>query len=106
MDEIYLSGLEGKLAKRTIDWQCSKLMKENFESKCNAGKCQLLLCLLKSNCLVVVWRIMGINMVRILEANNHFFRNLQYVFNATGNMSCTKDICVARRVLSKSVVSK
>ena len=57
MDEICLSGLEGKFPKRTIDWQCSKLMKEYFESKGDAGKCQLILCLLNSNCLVVVRRI-------------------------------------------------
>ena len=81
-------------------------MKEYFESKCNAGKCQLLLCLLKSNCLVVVRRILGINMVRSLEANNHIVRNLQSAFNAIGKTSHTKDICAAHRVLSESVVSK
>ena len=66
VDESCLSGLEGKFPKRTIDWQCSKLMKEYFESKGDAGKCELLLCLLKSNCLVVVRIIMGIKMVRSL----------------------------------------
>ena len=63
MDEICLSGLEGKFPKGTIDWQCNKLMKEYFESKDDVGKCQLLLCLLKSSCLVVVRIILGINMV-------------------------------------------
>ena len=76
MDESCLSGLEGKFPKCTINWQCSKLMKEYFESKGDAGKCQLLLCLLKSNCLVVVRRILGINMVRSLEDNNHIVTNL------------------------------
>ena len=57
VDESCLSGLEGKFPKCTIDWKCSKLMKEYFESK---GKCQLLICLLNSNCLVVVRRILGI----------------------------------------------
>ena len=52
-------------------------MKGYFESKGNAGKCQLLLCLLKSNCLVVVRRILGINMVRSSKANNHIVRNIQ-----------------------------
>ena len=46
VDEICLSGLEGKFPKRTIDWQCNKLMKEYFESKGDASKCQLLLCFL------------------------------------------------------------
>ena len=45
-------------------------------------------------------------MVRISDANNHIVRNLQYAFNAIGNMPRTKDICAAYRVLSKSVVSK
>ena len=45
-----MSGLEGKFPKRIIDWQCSKLIKEYFESKGDACKCQLLLCLLKGQC--------------------------------------------------------
>ena len=81
-------------------------MKEYFESKGDAGKCQLLLCLLKSNCLVVVRRIMGINMVISSDANNHIVRNLQYSFNAIRKTSCTKYLCAARRVLSESVVRK
>ena len=82
----------------TIDWKCSKLMKEYFESKGNVGKCQLLLCLLKSNCLVVVRRILGIKMVRSSKANYHIVRNIQYGFNAIGKTSRTKDICAARHV--------
>ena len=99
VDKICLSGLEGKLPKRTIDWQCSKILKEYFECKGDAGKCQLLISLLKSNCLVVVRRILGIKMVRSSEANNHIVINLQSSFNAIGNMSRTKDLCAARRVL-------
>ena len=81
-------------------------MKEYFESKGDASKCKLLLCLLKSNCLVVVRRILGINMVISLEDNNHIVINLQSSFNAIGKTSHTKDICAAHRALSKSVVSK
>ena len=106
VDESCLSGLEGKFPKHTIDWQCNKLMKEYFESKGDVGKFQLLLCLLKSNCLVVVRRILGIKMVRSSEANNHIVRNLQSSFNAIGKTSHTKYLCAARRVLSESVVSK
>ena len=80
-------------------------MNEYFESKGDAGKCQLLLCLLKSNCLVVR-RIMGINMVRISDANNHIVRNLQSAFNVIGKTSHTKNLCAAHCVLSESVVSK
>ena len=81
-------------------------MKEYFESKGDAGKCQLLLCFLKSNCLVVVRRILGIKMVKISEANNHIVRNIQSTFNAIGKMSRTKYICAAHHVLSESVVRK
>ncbi len=106
VDESCLSGLEGKLPKRTIDWQCSKILKEYFESKSDAGKCQLLLSLLKSNSLVVVRRILGIKMVKSLDVNNHIARNLQYTFNAIGNMSHTKYLFAAHRVLLESVVRK
>ena len=106
VDENCLSGLEGKFPKCTIDSQCSKLMKDYFESKCDASKYQLLLCLLNSNCLVVVRRIMGIKMVRILEANNHIVINLQSTFNVIGKTSRIKDLCAAHHVLSESVVSK
>ena len=80
-------------------------MKEYFESKGDAGKFQVLLYLLKSNCLVVMG-ILGINMVRTSESDNHIVINLQYAFNAIGKTSRTKDICVAHRVLSESVVRK
>ena len=106
VDESCLSSLEGNFPKPTIYWKCRKLMNEYFESKGNVGKCKLLLCLLKSNCLVVVRRILGIKMVIISEDNNHIVRNLQSTFNAIGKTSRTKDLCVARRVLSELVVSK
>ena len=60
VDESCLSCLEGKFPKYTIDWKCNKLMKGYFESKGDADKCQLLLCFLNSNCLVVVRIFMGI----------------------------------------------
>ena len=104
VDESCMSGLEGKLLKRTIDCQCSKILKEYFESKGDAGKCQLLLCLLKSNCLVVVKRIMGIKMVKSSEDNKHIVRNIQSTFNAIGKMSHTKYLCTARHVLLELVV--
>ena len=81
-------------------------MKQYFESKGDASKCQLLLCLLKSNCLVVVRIILGINMVISSEANNHIVRNIQFAFNTIEKTSCTKYLCAACRVLSELVVSK
>ena len=54
VDECALESLEGKLPDRTIRYQTFKIIKQYFESKSDAGKCQLLLSLLKSRCLVVV----------------------------------------------------
>ena len=105
VDEICLFGLEVKFPKRTIDWKCNKLKKEYFESKGDAGKFKLLLCFLKSNCLVVVRRILGIKMDRSSEANNHIVRNIQSAFNAIGKTSRTKYLCATHHVLSASVVS-
>ena len=45
-------------------------------------------------------------MVRSSKANNHLVINLQSAFNAIGKTSCTNDLYVARRLLSKLVVSK
>ena len=60
----------------------------------------------KVKLLVVFRRILGIKMVRILEANNHIVRNLQFAFNAIGNTSRTKYICAPCCVLSGSIVIK
>ena len=106
VDESCLSGLEGKFPKCTINWQCRKLMKEYLESKGDLGKCQLLLCLLKANCLVVIRIIIGTKMVTSSKANNHIVRNIHSSFNAIGKTSRTKYVCVSHRLLSESVVSK
>lgn len=53
VDECALESLAGKLLDRTIHYQTFKI-KQYFEWKYDAGKCQLLLPLLKSRRLVVV----------------------------------------------------
>ena len=106
VDDSTLASLEGKLPKRTIAWQCRKIIKEFFESKTDGAKCQLLLALLKSHCLAVVRKILGIKVVSCSEASNHVVRNLQSAFNLIGKTSRTKDRNAARRVLSESIVNK
>ena len=64
IDESELVTLEGKLPKQTIDWQCNKIIKDFFESKSDASKCQFLMALLNSHILVVVMKILGIRIVR------------------------------------------
>ena len=51
VDESALSSMEGKIPKHTIHLHCSKIIKQYFEPKSNAGKCQLFLSLLKSRSL-------------------------------------------------------
>ena len=65
--ESSLVSLECKLTKRTNDWKCSKIIKDVFESKGDPSKCQLKLALLKSHCLAVVAKILGINIVRLFR---------------------------------------
>lgn len=105
MDDSTLAGVEGKLPKRTIAWQCSKIIKDFFESKTDGAKCQLLLALLKSHCLTVVRKILGIKVVSCSEASSHVVSNLQSAFNLIGKTSRTKDRNAARRVLSESIVN-
>ena len=106
MDESLLAHLEGKLPKWTIYWQCNKIVKDFFESKNDASKCQLFLALLKSHSLVVVRRLLGIKIVRILDTSNHVVRNLQYGFNTIGKSTHSKDHNVACLVLSESILTK
>ena len=54
VDECALESLEGKLPDWTIHYQTFKIIKKYFESKSDAGTCQLLLSLLKSRCLAIV----------------------------------------------------
>ena len=74
--------------------------------KSDAGKCQLLLSLLKSRCLAVVRKILGIKTVRGSETSNHIVRNLVDAFQKIGRKTHSKDCNATRRVLSESIVSK
>ena len=84
MDESGLASLEGNLLDQTIHYQTFKIIKQNFKSKLDAGKCQLLLSLLKSRCLAVVRKILGIKTVRGSETSNHIVRSLVDVFQKIG----------------------
>ena len=106
VDECALESLEGKLPNQTIHYQTFKIIKQYFESKFDVGKFQLLLSLLKSKCLVVVRKILGIKIVRGSETSNHIVRNLVDVFQKIGRKTRSKDRNAARRVLSESIVSK
>ena len=84
VDECALESLEGKLPDRTIGYPTFKVIKQYFELKFDAGKCQLLLSLLKSRCLAIVRKNLGIKTVRGLETSNHIVRNLVDAFQKIG----------------------
>jgi hypothetical protein len=106
VDESGLASLEGKLPNHTIHYHSYKIIKEYFEPKSDAAKCQLFLALLKSRSLTVVRRILGIKTVKSLETSHHIVRNLVDVFQRIGKKSHSKDHNAARHVLSQSIVSK
>ena len=84
MDECAIESLKGKLPDRTIHYQTFKFIKQYFESKSDVGKCQLLLSLLKSRCLAIARKILGIKTVRGSETSNHIVRNLVDAFQKIG----------------------
>jgi hypothetical protein len=71
VDESCLASLEGKLPNYTIHYNYYKTIKEYFEPKSNAMKCQLFLDLLKSRSFTIVKRILGIKTMKILETSHH-----------------------------------
>lgn len=106
VDESGLTPLDGKLPNRTIRYQTFKIIKQYFESKFDAVKCQLFLSLLKSRCLTVARRILGTKIVIGLETSNHIVRNLVDTFQKIGRKTNSKDCNPSRRVLSQSTISK
>jgi hypothetical protein len=59
VDESGLASLEGKLPNHTICFHSSKIIKDYFEPKSNAVKCQLFLSFLKYRSLTIVRRMLG-----------------------------------------------
>jgi hypothetical protein len=106
VDESGLASLEGKLPNQTICYQSYKIIKEYFEPKSDAAKCQLFLSLLKSRSLIVVRRILGIKIVKSSETSNHIVRILVDVFHKIGKKTHSQDHNATQHVLSQSIVSK
>jgi len=71
VDESGIASLEGNLTNHNICYHSYKTIKEYFETKFNATKCQLFLSLLKSISLTVVRKILGIKIVKRLETFQH-----------------------------------
>ena len=84
MDETELTSMEGKVAKRTILHHCSQIMKQYFDNKSEAGKCQLFLTLLKSRNMANVRRNLGIITMKNIESSNHIVKSLVAAFTSIG----------------------
>ena len=84
MDESELNSMEGKGAKRTILRHSSQIMKQYFDNKSEAGKCQLFLALLKSRNMATVRRNLGIKTLKNIESINHIVKSLASTFTSIG----------------------
>ena len=98
--------MEGKVAKRTILHHCSQIMKQYFDNKSKADKCQLFLALLKYQNIATVRRNLGIRTMKNIELSNHIVKSLAAAFTSIGKNIRSKDCNVAHRVLAESIVGR
>ena len=98
--------MEGKVPKRTILHHSSQIMKQYFDNKSEASKCQLFLALLKSRNVATVRRNLGITKMKNIESSNHIVKSLAIAFTLIGKKNLSQDCNVARRILVESIVSR
>ena len=106
MDESGLTSMEGKVAKCTILRHSSQIMKQYFDNKSEASKCQLFLALLKSRNMATVRRNLGIRTMKNIESSNHIVKSLATTFTSIGKKTHSQDCNVARHVLAESIVCR
>ena len=81
-------------------------MKQYFDNKSKADKCQLFLALLKSRNMATVRRNLGIRTTKNIESSNHIVKSLATAFTSVGKKSRSQKCNVAHRVLAKSIVCR
>ena len=106
MDESKLTSMEGKVDKCTILRHCSQIMKQYFDNKSKASKCQLFIALLKSTNMVLVRRNLGITTMKNIKSSNHIVRSLFVAFTSIGKITLSQDCNVDRRILAESIVCR
>ena len=99
MDEIELTSMEGKVARCTILHYCSQIIKQYFDNKSEASKCQFFLALLKSRNMAIVRRKLGIRTLKNIKSSNHIVKCLVVAFTSIGKKSRSQDCNVACCVL-------
>ena len=97
----FLAQTKGKVAKRTILHHCSQIMKQYFDNKSEAGKCQFFLALLKSRNMTTVRRNLGTTIMKNIESSNHIVKSLTAAFTSIGKKTHSQDCNVAHRVLAE-----
>ena len=81
--------MEGKVAKRTIVCHCSQIMKQYFDKKSEACKCQFFLALLKFRNMETVRRRLGIRTFNNIKSINHIVKSLAATFTLIGKKTCS-----------------
>ena len=84
VDESGLNSMEGKVAKRTILRHSSQIMRQYFDNKSEAGKCQLFLALLKSRNMATIRRNLGKTTMKNIKSSNHIVKSLPAAFKSIG----------------------
>ena len=90
----------------TLLRHCSQIMKQYFDNKSEAGKCQLFLAFLKSRNMENVRIKLGIRTLNNIESINHIVKSIAAAFTSIGKKTRSKDCNVARRVLAESIVCR
>ena len=106
VDESGLTSMEGKVAKCTILHHSSQRMKQYFDNKSEAGKCQLFLALLNYRNMATVRRNLGITIMNNIKSSNHIVKSLATAFTSIGKKTHSQDCNVAHRVLAESNVCR
>ena len=93
--------MEGKIFESNIRCHCSKIIKQYFEPKSDAGKCQLFLSFLKSRSYSIGRRILGIKTLKNTESSSHIVKSLVRAFTSIGKKSHSKYCNIAHSILDE-----
>ena len=97
--------MEDKVAKCTILCHSSQIMRQYFDNKSEASKCQLFLALLTRN-MATVRRNLGITTMKNIKSSNHIVKYLAIAFTSIGKKTRSQHYNLACRVLAESIVCR
>ena len=94
------------MPQRTIRCHCLEIIRQYFEPKSYASKCQLFLSFLKSRSFAIDRSILGIKTLRNTESGSHIVKSLVKAFTSIGKKYRSKYCNIARRVLAESIANR